>query len=277
MYFFLKAFSLDLKNARTFVYKITYKIIYSLLFHILKMRKRVVLQNLKWAFPAKTMTWYQRIMKESYKFYIKDFLDFISFPKYYDISKIKFKNLDLLSKALSQKAGVIIVGSHHGSFDRLFFALGKKGFNVTGVAYKQNNSGADLFFKKIRKKFGAKQLYKGVEPKILTKVLRENKILVLLSDQDAKKRGVNTKFFNIISPTHSGAAILSKRNKSVLIYASIIKINDVYEAKFEKIDTSESINSIVQSYTTKIENTIRDYPEQYFWFHKRWKSVRKYQ
>ena len=277
MYFFLKAFSLYLKNAPTFVYKITYKIIYSLLFHILKMRKRVVLQNLKWAFPAKTMTWYQRIMKESYKFYIKDFLDFISFPKYYDISKIKFKNLDLLSKALSQKAGVIIVGSHHGSFDRLFFALGKKGFNVTGVAYKQNNSGADLFFKKIRKKFRAKQLYKGVEPKILTKVLRENKILVLLSDQDAKKRGVNTKFFNIISPTHSGAAILSKRNKSVLVYASIIKINDVYEAKFEKIDTRESINSIVQSYTTKIENTIRDYPEQYFWFHKRWKSVRKYQ
>ena len=45
MYFFLKAFSFYLRNAPTFAYKITYKIIYSLLFHVLKMRKKVILKN----------------------------------------------------------------------------------------------------------------------------------------------------------------------------------------------------------------------------------------
>ena len=276
MYFFLKAFSLYLRNAPTFVYKITYKIIYSLLFHILKMRQKVVLQNLMWAFPEKDILWYKKIMKETYKFYIKDFLDFISFPKYYDASKIKFENIGVLSDSLLKKKGVILVSSHHGSFDRLFFSLSKKGFEVAGVAYKQRSGGADLFFKKIREKFVKKQLYKGGEIKLLSKALKDNYILVLLSDQDAKKRGVETNFFNIKSSTHSGAAILSKRKGIPLIYASIIKKDDTYEAKFEKIDNNGSIESIVQSYTSKIERTIRNSPEQYFWFHKRWKSVRKY-
>ena len=83
MYFFLKVFSSYLRNAPTFAYKITYKIIYSLLFHILKMRKKVVLTNLKWAFPNNDNLWYKKTMKLCYQFYTKEFLDFLSFPKYF--------------------------------------------------------------------------------------------------------------------------------------------------------------------------------------------------
>ena len=107
--------------------------------------------------------------------------------------------------------------------------------------------------------------------------MAKNNILVLLSDQDAKKKGVISQFFEIDSSTHSGAAILSKRNKSPIIYASITKKDEVYEIEFKKIDTSGSINDIIQQYTYEIEKTIIKNPEQYFWFHKRWKSVRKYQ
>ena len=82
--------------------------------------------------------------------------------------------------------------------------------------------------------------------------------------------------FGIDSSTHSGAAILSKRNKSPIVYASITSKNNIYEVEFVKINTSGSINDIVQQYTSEIEKTIINNPEQYFWFHKRWKSVRAY-
>ena len=277
MYFFLKVFSLYLRNAPTFAYKITYKIIYSLLFHVLKMRQKTVLINLRWSFPGKNDEWYQNIMKQCYNFFTKEFLDFISFPKYYDILDIKFKNLEVLAQAHSKKKGVILVGSHYGSFDKLFYALSKKHYSLTGVAYKQNNSGADIFFKQIRENFMEDQLYKGGDIKQLKNSLVKNNILVLLSDQDAKKKGVTAKFFGINSSTHSGAAILSKRNKSPIVYASITKINNVYQIEFVEIDSSGSIDDIVQQYTTEIEKTIIKNPEQYFWFHKRWKSVREYQ
>ncbi len=150
MYFFLKVFSSYLRNAPTFAYKITYKIIYSLLFHILKMRKKVVLTNLKWAFPNKDNLWYEKTMKLCYQFYTKEFLDFLSFPKYYNNSKIHFLNLEVLLEALAKRKGVILIGSHFGSFDKLFYAMSKKGIDLTGVAYKQNTSGTDIFFIKIR-------------------------------------------------------------------------------------------------------------------------------
>ncbi len=275
MYFFLKAFSLYLRNAPTFAYKITYKIIYSLLFHVLKMRKRVVLKNIQWAFPEKDAKWHNQVMKKSYKFYTKEFLEFIAYPKFYDIKKIKFKDVNLILKSLSGN-GAILVSSHFGSFDKLFFALNSLGIDLTGVAYKQNSSGSDLFFKRIRGKFMRNQLYKGGDSKLLTKALKNNNVLILLSDQDAKKKGVNTKFFNIDSSTHSGAAILAKRKKIPLIYADIIENSGYYIASFTKIDINQDIGSIVQQYTQKIESTIRKKPEQYFWFHKRWKSVRTY-
>ena len=276
MYFFLKVFSSYLRNAPTFAYKITYKIIYSLLFHILKMRKKVVLTNLKWAFPNKDNLWYEKTMKLWYQVYTKEFLDFLSFPKYYNNSKIHFLNLEVLLEALAKRKGVILIGSHFGSFDKLFYAMSKKGIDLTGVAYKQNNSGSDIFFKKIREQFMTNQLYKGGDIHLLNEALSQNNVLILLSDQDAKNKGAMVKFFNIDSSTHSGAAILSKRKQCPLIYSSITKINDSYEVKFDEINTNNSVTDIVQSYTSKIEKTIVKAPEQYFWFHKRWKSVRKY-
>ena len=276
MYFFLKVFSSYLRNAPTFAYKITYKIIYSLLFHILKMRKKVVLTNLKWAFPNKDNLWYKKTMKLCYQFYTKEFLDFLSFPKYYNNSKINFLNLEVLLEALAKRKGVILVGSHFGSFDKLFYVMSKKGIDLTGVAYKQNNSGSDIFFKKIREQFMTNQLYKGGDIHLLNEALSQNNVLILLSDQDAKNKGAMVKFFNIDSSTHSGAAILSKRKQCPLIYSSITKINDSYEVKFDEINTNNSVKDIVQAYTSKIEKTIVKAPEQYFWFHKRWKSIRKY-
>ena len=276
MYFFLKVFSSYLRNAPTFAYKITYKIIYSLLFHILKMRKKVVLTNLKWAFPNKDNLWYKKTMKLCYQFYTKEFLDFLSFPKYYNNSKIHFLNLEVLLEALAKRKGVILIGSHFGSFDKLFYAMSKKSIDLAGVAYKQNNSGSDIFFKKIREQFMTNQLYKGGDINLLNEALSQNNVLILLSDQDAKNKGAMVKFFNIDSSTHSGAAILSKRKQCPLIYSSITKINDSYEVKFDEINTNNSVTDIVQSYTSKIEKTIVKAPEQYFWFHKRWKSIRKY-
>tara|TARA_A100001037_G_scaffold265338_1_gene256752 strand:- start:206 stop:931 length:726 start_codon:yes stop_codon:yes gene_type:complete len=241
------------------------------------MRKKVVLTNLRWAFRNKSEEWYQNTMQQCYKFFSKEFLDFLSFPRYYDFSKIKFKNLEILATAHAKKKGVILVGSHFGSFDKLFYALKKEGYVLTGVAYKQNSNGADIFFKEIRENFIENQLYKGGDIKQLKRSLIRNNILVLLSDQDAKKRGIKANFFGIDSSTHSGAAILSKRNKSPIVYASITCKNNIYEVEFVNIDTSGSINDIVQQYTSEIEKTIINNPEQYFWFHKRWKSVRSYQ
>ena len=46
-----------------------------------------------------------------------------------------------------------------------------------------------------------------------------------------------------------------------------------YEIKITAIDSEENtVKNITQNYTSALEILIKKYPEQYFWFHKRWKT-----
>ena len=43
---------------------------------------------------------------------------------------------------------------------------------------------------------------------------------------------------------------------------------------FSKIELngSASIETITQTYTTMLEEKVREYPDHYFWFHRKWKT-----
>jgi len=274
MYLFLKVLSFILRTVPTFLNKFTYKCFYNLLFHILKLRRKVVLDNLKKAFPEKSQDWYHKMTSQCYKFYAEDFLEFLSFPRYFDDEKIQFNNLEVLDEALEENRGVLFVSGHFGSFDKLFYSLSHKGYPLCGVAYKQNDSAADKFFKQIREKYMQRQLYKGGSGIDLKSALKNNEILILLSDQDAREKGKFVNFFDISSSTPSGAAILHKRIGAPIVFFSITKCAHKYIVDFTKINASGTLSAheVVQEYTLALEKTIKQNPEQYFWFHKRWKT-----
>ena len=274
MYIFLKMLSFSLRIVPTFLNKFTYKCVYNLLFHLLRIRRKVVLENLERAFPDKEKSWYNNIATRCYKFYVEDFLDFLSFPRYFNTEKIHFNNLDILDDALKENKGVIFVSGHFGSFDKLLYGLSRKGYPLCGVAYKQNDGNADQFFKNIREKYMQRQLYKGGSSTDLKTALKNNEILVLLSDQDARGKGKFVNFFDIPSSTPAGAAILHKRMNSPIVFFSITQNKDQYDVDFKKINASNTLNidQIIQEYTFELENAIKKSPEQYFWFHKRWKT-----
>ena len=176
--------------------------------------------------------------------------------------------------ALKENNGVILVGGHFGSFHKLIVTMARKGYkNIAGVSYKQNNQAASKFFVELRKEYVANELHKGGPSSDVKQSLQNNELLVLLSDQDAGKKGVFVNFFNIPSSTPSGAAHYNKKMRSPLIFFSAAKTNNGYKANFERIDTNnKSIEEIVQKYTSLLEQEIKESPEQYFWVHKRWKT-----
>ncbi len=69
-------------------------------------------------------------------------------------------------------------------------------------------------------------------------------------------------------------AVFHINTNAPIIIGVCIKISyQNYKIKLIPVDTSKKdIGFITQQYTTILENIIRRYPEQYFWFHRRWKS-----
>ena len=108
------------------------------------------------------------------------------------------------------------------------------------------------------------------------KVLKQNQILILASDQDAKDKGVIVKFFNHKTSVPKGAALFHLKTGAALIFSVATKNADgSMKISFEelKIEDNPSVESITQTYTKMLEDKILKFPDHYFWFHRKWKST----
>jgi len=246
----------------------------SIFFNYIPKRKKTALKNLKIAFPDESDEWINTTLKKCYNFFIFNFLQFLAFPIDPSSIDIEIVGEEHLKNAVNQKKGTVLVSAHFGSWEILGHWFGKNNYPLVGIAQKQKNKGANLFFEEKRQLSGIKQVYRKSSMVSLYDVLNANGILGLVSDQDAKGKGVFVNFFDKPASTHKGAALFHLNTDASLIYGICVQENmGKYRVEFIPINpTKKSVEDITQLYTTIIEQSIKKYPEQYFWFHNRWKT-----
>lgn len=274
-YLFLKILSVCLRISPQWIRNLLSNILYMILYYLVPIRKKQVFKNLNLAFQDKSSAWYLKTAKSSYKFFINNFVQFFAFPKSFFKSTITIKGQNLLNDILSEGKGIIFVSGHFGAWEILGAWLGYNKYPVSAVAVKQKNRGSNNFFIELRSRFGMKHIYRKSSLDNMYNVLEHGEILALVSDQDARKRGVFVSYFNRKTSTPKGAARFHLENGAPIIFTICYqnKPND-YTIEFHplKIASDATIESITQSYTSLLEEYVRRYPEQYFWFHRRWKT-----
>ena len=96
--------------------------IYYLIYYLIGYRKKVVLSNLKLAFPEKTNHELIKIRKKFYRHFVDVFMEMI---KSFTISKNElakhcvYPNLDVLNNLHKDGKSVILVASHYGNWEWL--------------------------------------------------------------------------------------------------------------------------------------------------------------
>ena len=246
----------------------------SILFNYIPKRKNTALKNLKIAFPDKSDEWINTTLKKCYSFFTYNFLQFLAFPFDPNSIEIEVVGRRFLNDAIKRKSGTVLVSAHFGSWEILGHWFGVNNYPLVGIAQRQKNKGANLFFEEKRELSGIKQVYRKSSMDSLYEILNGNKILGLVSDQDARGRGIFVDFFNKPASTHKGAALFHLNTNASLIFGICVQKNiGKYRVEFIPINPKKkSIEYITQLYTTIIEQSIKKYPEQYFWFHNRWKT-----
>ena len=246
----------------------------SILFNYIPKRKNTALKNLKIAFPDKSDEWINTTLKKCYSFFTYNFLQFLAFPFDPNSIEIEVVGKKYLNNAINENSGTVLVSAHFGSWEILGYWFGINNYPLVGIAQKQKNKGANLFFEEKRQLSGTKQVYRKSSMDSLYEILNANKILGLVSDQDARGKGVFVDFFNKPASTHKGAALFHLNTNASLIFGICVQ-KDIkkYRVEFIPINPKKkSTEDITQLYTTIIEQSIKKYPEQYFWFHNRWKT-----
>jgi len=246
----------------------------SILFNYIPKRKNTALKNLKIAFPDKSDEWINTTLKKCYSFFTYNFLQFLAFPFDPNSIEIEVVGKKYLNNAINENSGTVLVSAHFGSWEILGYWFGINNFPLVGIAQKQKNKGANLFFEEKRQLSGIKQVYRKSSMDSLYEILNANKILGLVSDQDARGRGIFVDFFNKPASTHKGAALFHLNTNASLIFGICVQKNiGQYQVEFIPINPDKkSVEDITQLYTSVIERSIKKYPEQYFWFHNRWKT-----
>ena len=250
------------------------------IYNFFPFRKTEAFNNIKIAFPQMNNFWIKKQLKSTYQIVINNFIDFLSLPDSYPKIKFKIENQIIFDNAINKNKGLILLTAHFGLWEKWGAWFGMNNYPIWGVIQKQANKGADLFFKEIRESYGMNHIYRKSSINKIYDLIKDNKIIILASDQDARKNGVIVNFFDKPTYTPKGAAKFHIKTDVPMVFSVGYMESDgtiVISFSEIKLNSNKSIENISQVYTNKLEEVIRRYPSHYFWFHRKWKSINTYE
>ena len=112
-------------------------------------------------------------------------------------------------------------------------------------------------------------------------ILEERGNVGFLFDQEAST-GMMVPLFGVDAPTHKTPAVLHRDLGVALFFGSMIRRGDFlrYEARGALLedpprtdDRRADLRAILTDLNERLEERVREHPEQYFWMHRRWKQL----
>lgn len=251
-------------------------------YYLIKRRRVIALANLKLAFPEKTDKERIELAKKNYKVLTKAYLSSLWLKDFiFDETKVNVENYEILDDAVAEKKGLIIASMHMGLVESLLKITEK--YRLSDVVKAQRNPYIDEYITKNRSQFNFNMIKKSKRtPRELLKVVKNKEILGLFSDH--RDKGTTINFFgrDTIAPT--GAVHFSLKFKIPLIFLySILNEDNTHTIKIikridliETGDFKEDVRINTQNLIYLMEKAIEEYPEQWMWFHDRWRLSKEF-
>ena len=257
-------------------------LLYLVLYYIVSYRRKVVADNLKNSFPEKTDEERKTIEKKFYR-HLADIIietfKITHMTKANQIKRFTYSNLEIIDKLREEKRDIIAVLGHYNNWEwptLLPYYLKYK----TIIIYKPlQNKYFNNFVNKQRSKFGI-----VLTPTSL--VLREiinyrnngiNTVSVFISDQIPSKGDIKywTTFLNQDTAAFTGAGKIASKYDMAIVIFHIQKVKRGYynldiELLYEHT-AGLSENVITEAHVRRLEEIIREKPENWIWSHRRWK------
>ena len=196
---------------------------------------------------------------------------------------IRFRNEHQAVAALLADRPVILLSGHFGNWELAVWIFGLFGFPMGVVARRLDNPYLDRFFLDFRSDTGHDLIDKNGASGDMVDRLESGGHLAMLGDQDAGSHGIFVDFFDHRASTFKSIALLALRYDALICVGYALRLEpkdgpERFEVGCEAlIDTrdfdDDPVRSLTQAYTDALQRVVERAPEQYFWLHRRWKSV----
>lgn len=252
---------------------------------ILSEARKITLQNLKIAFPEFKTSSHKKISLKVFESLGRNVADAVRLPKmnWEELQGIvEAEGVEHLDKAYSLGKGVIGVTGHIGNFELLAAYVSLQGYRLSAIGRELYDPRLNELLVKNREKRGVQNIYSTASVKEVIKALNSGRILGVLMDQDTSRvRGIFVNFFGRLARTPVGPTILALRLNLPIVPLAIVSTRKgnykiIVQEEIKPLpgkSREENIVYLTQRCTAFLEKIIREYPDQWVWMHKRWRTA----
>ncbi|EAI8629094.1 lauroyl acyltransferase [Campylobacter lari] len=239
--------------------------------------RKIIDINLKICFPEKDQKWRDETSLNIYKNFAKFGIDFIKnqdASKEEIVNKICFDDEGQILNIMQSKRPLIVTTAHYGNWELLALSFGAKFQGISIVGRALDSVIMDKILSKNRTQFNIELIEKKGGLRKMLKALKEGRSLGILTDQDAvDSESVKIQYFNQEVNFIAGASVLAKKTNAMILPCFAYQKDEKFFVKtFKALDASKASIEELTKYQAKCcEEMIKFKPDEYFFFHKRFK------
>ncbi|MBI4481651.1 MAG: lysophospholipid acyltransferase family protein [Acidobacteria bacterium] len=250
--------------------------------------RRIADTNLNIAFPDLSPEQRRRIAVKSYRTLGRLVVEVSRFPRLHPGNIASLVSYDPqygeenLKRALAAGRGVMYLTAHFGCWELLAYALSLYGYPLLFVNNPLRNRRLEELLTRYRTGCGNRGVTKQRSARsILTRLHSGGAVSMMVDQNVSPSEGVFVHFFGKRATMSSSVAILARRTGAAVIPVFLVREGnrDHYRirlhAALELVETEDRSRDVLintQRFATEMESVIRQYPEQWLWVHRRWRS-----
>jgi KDO2-lipid IV(A) lauroyltransferase len=248
---------------------------------------RIGMRNLAIAFPAKSIVERRRILRASYLNIGRSVAEYIRLGGFFyqrikaRVTYNRLEYWDTLQRRYPGKGGLVLT-AHFGNFEVLMATHAMRGYQIALVHHTQRFIAGDALMSFVRERAGIRIIRKHAAARAVLKALRENNVIGIPFDQNAKRsEAVFVPFFNEVAATSTGLARLVALTGSPVVPVFIVRQPDQRSHRIEILDEipiqrsadlAADIEENTRRFVKAVEDIVRRYPEQFLWMHRRYRT-----
>jgi KDO2-lipid IV(A) lauroyltransferase len=195
---------------------------------------------------------------------------------------VVFKEEDHLHKALKKGKGLFFLTAHFGNWELAAAAIAIRFGNLVAVVRHPHYPPFERLLNDLRSQSGIESIPKQNSMKKIFYALKKKKIIGILLDQNVDwYQGVFVDFLGRRACTNKGLALMALRTQTPVITVFPVRRKDgrydvIFGEEVELIRTGDMTKDIEENtalFTRIIEKQVKEHPDHWFWFHRRWKTL----
>jgi KDO2-lipid IV(A) lauroyltransferase len=232
-------------------------------------------RNLALVWPDRSPAWRRRIVRAAGANFARLGVEYGRLERLARAVDLTIEGGDHLEAARAAGRGAVLVSAHYGNWDAARLAAGRLGCE-TGIIYRpQNNRYLDRFVIAALGCAGRPVLPKGGHGlrHLMVHVSRGGFVMILVDHRQTGAPLID--FLGHPAETVTAAADVARRTGAALIPAKAVRnvAGRRFDVTFEAPVTGTDSRAMMAELNRRIGAWIEAAPEQWFWFHRRWRST----